>query len=158
MDADFLIIGAGIAGASAAFELSKHGRTVILEREDQPGYHTTGRSAALFTETYGNATIRALTRASRAFLTAPPDGFAADPLLRPRGVITIASAERQAAFNRAVDEYGDRVREIDLAQAQAMFPPLNLAVARFAHHEFDAMDMDVHAILQGYLKGFRARG
>jgi D-arginine dehydrogenase len=158
MDADFLIIGAGIAGASAAFELSKHGRTVILEREDQPGYHTTGRSAALFTETYGNATIRALTRASRAFLTTPPEGFAADRLLAPRGVLTIAAADCQAKFNEAVDEYGERVREIDLARAVAMYPPLNLAVARFVHHEPDAMDMDVHAILQGYLKGFRARG
>jgi D-arginine dehydrogenase len=158
MDADFLIIGAGIAGASAAFELSKHGRTVILEREDQPGYHTTGRSAALFTEAYGNATVRALTRASRAFLTAPPDGFAANPLLSPRGVLTIAAADRQAKFADAVAEYGTYVRELDLARASALYPPLNLAVARFVHHEPDAMDMDVHAILQGYLKGFRARG
>src|SRR5258707_2302894 len=158
METDFLVIGAGIAGASAAFELSKQGRVVLLEREDQPGYHTTGRSAALFTETYGNATIRALTRASRAFLTTPPEGFATDRLLAPRGVLTIAAADRHAKFNEAVDEYGERVREIDLARAVAMYPPLNLAVARFVHHEPDAMDMDVHAILQGYLKGFRARG
>ncbi|MGH8705064.1 MAG: FAD-dependent oxidoreductase, partial [Burkholderiales bacterium] len=54
-DAEVLIIGAGIAGASAAFFLAPHAKVTILEREDQPGYHTTGRSAALFSESYGNA-------------------------------------------------------------------------------------------------------
>jgi D-arginine dehydrogenase len=158
MDADFLVIGAGIAGASAAFELSKQGRVVVLEREDQAGYHTTGRSAALFTETYGNATIRALTRASRGFFEAPPDGFAAAPLLRPRGVVTFATADRHAAFAAALAEYGADIHEIDLARAAALFPPLDRAVARYAHYEPGAMDMDVHAIHQGFLKGCRARG
>src|SRR5579863_9816734 len=108
MDADFVIIGAGIAGASAAYELSRHGSVILLEREDQPGYHSTGRSAALFTEAYGNATIRALTRASRSFFTAPPDGFAAAPLLSPRGVVTVAASDRQAAFAAALDALSDR--------------------------------------------------
>jgi D-arginine dehydrogenase len=161
MEADFLIIGAGIAGASAGFELSKHGRVVLLEREDQPGYHSTGRSAALFTEAYGNATIRALTRASRGFFTAPPAGFAEAPLLAPRGVLTVASADREAAFAQALTElsaHSDTIREIDVARAAALFPPLERAIARYAHYEPDAMDMDVHAIHQGFLKGLRARG
>lgn len=161
MEADVLIIGAGIAGASAGFELSKARRVVVLEREDQPGYHSTGRSAALFTEAYGNATIRALSRASRGFFTTPPDGFAAAPLLAPRGVLTIAPAARQAAFAAALDELSevsDTVREIDIARAAALFPPLDTAVARYAHYEPDAMDMDVHAIHQGFLKGLRANG
>ena len=158
MDADFLVIGAGIAGASAAFELSKHGRVVMLEREDQPGYHTTGRSAALFTETYGNATIRALTRASRGFLTAPQTGFADAPLLKPRGVVTFAAADQHTAFAAALAEYGKHVEEIDVTRAASLFPPLDRGVTRYAHYEADAMDMDVHAILQGFLKGFRARG
>src|SRR5687767_8301170 len=71
--ADFLIIGGGIAGASIGFFLAPHGRTVLLERESQPGYHSTGRSAALFLESYGTPQVRALTRASRAFFDAPPD-------------------------------------------------------------------------------------
>lgn len=161
MDADFVVIGAGIAGAAAAFELSRQGRGVLLEREDQPGYHSTGRSAAMFTETYGNATIRALTRASRGFLAAPPDGFAATPLLTPRGVVTFAGADRQDAFEAALQElseHTDAVREIDLDLASALFPPLDRSVARRAHYEPAAMDMDVHAIHQGYLNGFRARG
>jgi len=102
MEADFLIIGAGIAGASAAYELSNQGKVLRLEREDQPGYHSTGRAAAIFTEAYGNATIRALSRASRSFFTAPPHGFAAAPLLTPRGVVTFAPRGREAAFEAAL--------------------------------------------------------
>ena len=72
VDADFIVIGGGIAGASLAYWLAPHGRVVVLERESQPGYHSTGRSAALFMESYGTPQVRALTMASRAFLEAPP--------------------------------------------------------------------------------------
>ena len=58
MKADFLIIGSGMAGMSAAFRLSKHGKVIVLEKESMLGYHTTGRSAAFFTENYGNNIIR----------------------------------------------------------------------------------------------------
>ena len=89
--ADFLIIGGGIAGASVGFFLAPHGRTVLLERESQPGYHSTGRSAALFLESYGTPQVRALTRASRAFFDAPPSGFSEHPLLGPRGCLLVAT-------------------------------------------------------------------
>ena len=79
---DFIIIGGGIAGASAAYNLAEHGRVLVLERESQPGYHTTGRSAALFTENYGNRTIRRLTKASGPFLKQPPAGFTEHPIDR----------------------------------------------------------------------------
>src|SRR5438105_4121245 len=71
---DFLVIGGGIAGASVGYHLSRAGRVSVLEMEDAPGRHATGRSAALFTEYYGNAVVRALTRASRDFFLAPPPG------------------------------------------------------------------------------------
>ena len=96
---DFIVIGAGIAGASAAYALAEHGRVLILERESQPGYHTTGRSAALFTENYGNRTIRRLTRASGPFLKQPPAGFAEHPILTPRGVLMIARADQLGALD-----------------------------------------------------------
>ena len=64
---DYLIVGAGMAGASAGYWLAPHGKVLLLEREAQPGYHATGRSAAHFMECYGSAQVRALTRASRAF-------------------------------------------------------------------------------------------
>src|SRR5437868_15013273 len=81
--ADYLVIGGGIAGASVAHWLAPHGRVVVLERESQPGYHSTGRSAALFMESYGTPQVRALTMASRAFLQHPRPGSAEHPLLTP---------------------------------------------------------------------------
>ena len=73
---DVLIIGAGIAGVSAAYELSQSRQVVVLERESQPGYHTTGRSAAIYTKNYGSPAIRALTRASYRFFTEAQPEFA----------------------------------------------------------------------------------
>ncbi|MDR3033695.1 MAG: FAD-binding oxidoreductase, partial [Kitasatospora sp.] len=83
---DFLVIGGGIAGAAAGYFLGLRGRVTLLEAERTPGLHSTGRSAALFSEYYGNDCVRSLTRTSRAFYEAPPPGFAAAPLLTPRGV------------------------------------------------------------------------
>src|SRR5581483_370574 len=98
MRTDFLILGGGVAGASAGFFLAERGQVVLLERESAPGYHSTGRSAALYTETYGNAAIRALTLASGPFLRAPPPGFSEHPLLTPRGAMVVAPAEEAARF------------------------------------------------------------
>ena len=75
MKADFLIIGSGMAGMSAAYRLSKYGKVIVLEKESLLGYHTTGRSAAFFTENYGNKIIRSITKASRHFLENPPSCF-----------------------------------------------------------------------------------
>ena len=91
IESDFLIIGGGIAGASVAYWLAPHARVILLERESQPGYHSTGRSAALFMESYGTPQVRALTLASRAFFDAPPSGFAEHPLLGPRGALMVAA-------------------------------------------------------------------
>ena len=90
---DAVVIGAGIAGASVAYFMSNHAKVVVLERESHPGVHSTGRSAALFSESYGNEQIRALTRASRAFLERPPRGFAENALLSPRGALVTGTRE-----------------------------------------------------------------
>ena len=85
---DVIVVGAGMAGASVGWQLAQAGRQVlVLERESQPGYHTTGRSAALFEEHYGPLQVQALTRASRAFYEQPPAGFTDYPILHPRGVM-----------------------------------------------------------------------
>jgi len=99
--ADFLVIGAGIAGASIGYFLAPHGRVLLLERESQPGYHTTGRSAALFIESYGTQQVRALTCASRAFFETPPPGFPEHPLLSPRGAMYVGTADQSAALDEA---------------------------------------------------------
>jgi D-arginine dehydrogenase len=88
--ADVLMAGAGIAGSSLACELAARRSVVLLEREAQPGYHSTGRSAAMLTETYGTPAVRALARASRSFLAHPPPDFTDHPLLTPRGMLHIA--------------------------------------------------------------------
>lgn len=97
--ADFIIIGGGIAGASTGFWLSQHGRVIVLERESHPAYHSTGRSAALYTAAYGTPQVRALTLASRDFFDSPPPGFCEHPLLTPRGEMTVDFTGDPAELN-----------------------------------------------------------
>src|SRR5512140_3371061 len=99
-----VVIGAGIAGASMAAELAASCRVLLLERESQPGYHTTGRSAALFTETYGGAVKRALSHASKPFLQRPPTGFASVPLLTPRGTLLAATGSQLPKLRQTADD------------------------------------------------------
>jgi len=159
--ADFLIIGGGMAGASLGYWLAPHGRTVLLEREDQPGYHSTGRSAALFMESYGTPQVRALTCASRAFLAQPPAGFAEHPLLAPRGALMVARPGEEALLAgqwAVLQAVSPRGQLLDAAAACALFPALRPEQVLGAVFEPDASDMDVHAILQGFLRGLRQRG
>ncbi len=159
--ADFVIIGAGIAGASAAYELASDSKVIVLERESQPGYHTTGRSAALYTEVYGNRVIRAITSASRAFFEAPPQGFAEHPLLTPRGTLLIGRGDQEASLAMALEEGTRTVDSVSMIGANDVamkVPFLKPGYAKGAVWEPDARDMDVHAIHQGFLKGLRARG
>jgi D-arginine dehydrogenase len=159
---DFMIIGGGIAGASAAFELAALGSTVLVERESQPGYHSTGRSAALYSETYGNAPVRALTVGSRPFYDGVTrTGFSEHPVLTPRGVLVIGRDDQRASLDRAFRESGvltPSVRLLDNTETLKLAPMLRPDYVAGAVWEPDAMDMDVHAIHQGYLKGLRARG
>lgn len=159
--ADIVVVGAGIAGASVAWWLASHAQVVLLERESQPGYHATGRSAALFMESYGTPQVRALTLASRAFYDAPPPGFAEHPLLGERGAMMVGAASQQAAL----DEHWDLLRSLSpracrLSAAEACERVSVLRRDRLAGAvlEPDAADMDVHAIHQGFLRGLRRHG
>ena len=100
--ADCIVIGAGIAGAAVGFFLAPHPKVLLVEQEAQPGYHSTGRSAALFMESYGTPQVRALTMASRAFFEQPPDGFTEHPVLGARGAMMVASHGQEAAVARAL--------------------------------------------------------
>ena len=157
---DFLVVGAGMAGASAAYYLAPLGRVAVLERESQPGYHTTGRSAALFSETYGNATIRGLTTGGRGFYLDPPAGFAEHPLLAPRGALFIGRDDQIPKLDAAVAEIGDldRLTRLDAAEVRALVPALKADYVAGAVFEPAAMDIDVNALHQGYLSGLRAEG
>lgn len=157
---DFIVIGAGIAGASVAAELADDATVLLLEMEAQPGYHTTGRSAAMFAPGYGPRPIRALTRASSAFFHNPPAGFAEAPLLRPRDVVMIARDDQHAsldALHSALAE-DSQVRLIDRAELRDRLPLLRDGYADAAILDQTGSDIDVHALHQGYLRIVKARG
>lgn len=156
---DFLVIGSGIAGAGAAYELSDGARVLLIEREEAHGHHTTGRSAALYMETYGNAVIRGLTRASRVFFEAPPEGFCDYPLLTPRGCLHIARPDQAAALAAVpAKAQGGVVVPLSREAALEMVPALRPDYVAAGMYEAAAMDVDVEALHQGFLRGARARG
>ena len=159
--ADFIVIGGGIAGASVGYFLAARGNVILLERESQPGYHSTGRSAALFLESYGPAGVRALTRASRAFLEQPPAGFADVPILEPRGALTVATAEQIELLDhhwQVLQPISDQARRLDGDAACALVPVLRRERIAGGVYEPDAADIDVHALHQGYLRGLKRGG
>src|SRR5690348_5407160 len=92
---DFAVVGAGIAGVSVAYHLAPQKRVIILAREHVDASPTTGRSAALHSETHGSAEIRAITVASGRFYRKPPQGFADHPLLTPRGALIAGHADQE---------------------------------------------------------------
>ncbi|WNJ98107.1 FAD-binding oxidoreductase [Thalassospiraceae bacterium LMO-JJ14] len=160
----FAIIGAGIAGASLAYRLSEQlgsGRDILLlEREDRPGYHSTGRSAAVYTETYGPPVIRALTAASRSFFDAPPSGFADNPLLHPLGLMLIGGEHRREKADNLFEQCRALTPTIQYLEGDAvsnLVPVLKPEWAAVGVLEPDAMSMDVAAIHEGYLRGFKSR-
>src|ERR1035438_6952727 len=99
-DFDFIVVGAGIAGASVAFELARSSTVCLIEAESRPGFHATGRSAALFAPSYGGREIRAVTKASRGFFDRPPRGFCEHPLLRRRRALYIARSDQSRRLNQ----------------------------------------------------------
>jgi D-arginine dehydrogenase len=160
LDCDFLVIGAGISGAAAAYELAAHGSVAVLEAESRPGYHSTGRSAALYTRHFGGPTVRKLNAAGLPFFTDPPVGFAEHPLLSPRGGLTVANGEQRREID-ALLELGARdgsIIELTPAQALQRAPFLKPDFIAFATFEEGFLDMDVAAIHQGFLRGLKARG
>ena len=159
--ADFIIIGGGIAAASVGSWLAPHGRVIVLERESQPGYHSTGRSAALFMESYGTAQVRALTMASRVFFANPPEGFSEHPLISPRGAMMVATHGEDALLAEQWEVFRSvtpHARLLSSAEACALVPVLRPEKVLGAVLEPDAADMDVDAIHQGFLRGLRRAG
>ncbi len=154
---DAVVIGAGIAGASAAAALAADRRVALIEAEEQAGYHSTGRSAAIWVLNYGPADVRALTRLSRGFFESPPADFAETALMRRRPVLFLARPEQVPELDRFLaDSTG--VRPLAVAEAGALVPALRPGYAAAAAIEADAFDMDVAAIHQGFLRQLRARG
>lgn len=156
---DVAIIGAGMAGASLAYFLRSGTRAVLLEMESAPGYHTTGRSAAFYSETYGGPLVQPLSTASKAFFDAPPPGFTEHALLRARGGLHIARAGAGHALDAIETAFaGTGVAIERLTNASARAPMLTREWAGAALWEPDCRDMDVGEIHRGFLSGARANG
>ncbi|WP_415919797.1 NAD(P)/FAD-dependent oxidoreductase [Tateyamaria sp. SN6-1] len=143
---DFVVIGGGIAGLSAAARLAPHAQVTVLEAETALGYHASGRSAALFEQNYGLPAVRALNRASAAFH---------QPYLSPRGLLLLGRAGEDAAFEADCSDMG--LTEITMDAARAHVPILNDTVTRAAYHA-DAQDIDTDRMLQDFARTIRANG
>jgi D-arginine dehydrogenase len=158
---DAVIIGAGIAGTSMAYFMANHAKVIVLERELHAGLHSTGRSAALFSESYGTPQVRALTRASRSFLERPPRGFVENSLLAPRGALVIGSREQSAQVEssyEAIRAHTPQLQLLDESQMRAMLPVLEPRFAQAGMFEPGAADIDVNALHQGFIRGLKQRG
>lgn len=158
---DVCIVGAGIAGASVAYHLAPHARVLLLERESHPGSHSTGRSAAVYSPQYGSLLNRRLTAVAGRFLRDPPTGFAAVPLLTPRGFLTVGHDADLAAREAALEEAaatGEPLVPLTPGEVRARVPFLRPDAVRWGLYDAAAEDMDVEAMLQGYLRGARGHG
>ncbi|XHS78268.1 NAD(P)/FAD-dependent oxidoreductase [Burkholderiaceae bacterium UC74_6] len=153
---DCLVIGAGMAGASAAAALSAHGEVVILETESQPGYHSTGRSAALYSALYGNAVVRALTRASLAYFQAPRE----HALLRLRETLFLVGAgqEPEAEAFAADADIRQFTHRMSADEVVARVPILQRERVAGALLDPGSADIEVDLAHQGFLRQARANG
>lgn len=150
---DIAIAGAGMAGASLAAMLAPSARVLLLEAEQRPGYHATGRSAAFWTESYGGPGVQPLTTASGAWLQ--DNGF-----LRPRGALTLAKAGQEAEVEAFAERYralGVAVDLFDRAEIEARVPRLRQEWTIGAY-EPDCRDIDVAGVHQHYLATARRNG
>jgi D-arginine dehydrogenase len=159
---EVIIIGAGIAGASAAYEISRSKRVLLLEMERQPGFHSTGRSGAVFVEPYGNEIVRALTAASKEFMFAPPPGFCEGPIVSDRGLYVVAAEEGEEELIAGAFEHlhgtFPALRLVDGLEVEAHVPIMRKGVISKALHDPGVKDLDVAALLQGFLRGAKKRG
>jgi D-arginine dehydrogenase len=150
-----------MAGASVACNLAPHARVLLLEREPHVAYHSTGRSAALYAPNYCSALVQRLTLAGQAFLNAPPSGFAATPLLHERGYLMIGNDSQLAGreqYEREACAANLATTRLSPQEALALVPVLRPDSFDWALLDPNAWDLDVDALLQGFLRGARAHG
>ena len=156
-EVDAVVIGAGIAGSTVAAHLAADRRVALIEAEESAGYHTTGRSAALWVLNYGPPDVRLLTGLSRPFFEQPPAGFTETRLMSRRPVMVVASAAQRGSM-AAFRAEAKGVRPLAPSDARALVPALREGYVAEATLEDDTFDMDVAALHQGFLRQLRAAG
>ena len=150
---DFAVIGAGIAGASVAARLAPHASVVLLEAEDVPGYHSTGRSAANWHETLGGPVVQPLTRASFGHLEA--GGF-----LRHRITIEVADSAGLPLLDKLGADFtgtGAKLRRVDANELKVLIPKIKPVIVAGLIEE-DCADIDVGALHAHYIGDFKRGG
>jgi D-arginine dehydrogenase len=157
---DVVVIGAGMAGASVAAHLAEHCSVRLIEMERQAGYHSTGRSAAVFAAFYGNEIVRSLTRASRDFFTAPPRDFTSVDLLKSRTALITACNGQMEALEHFVAgaESTGHIERRSVAEALALCPILRSEELAGAAQLTGLADIDVNELHQYFLRMFKAQG
>jgi len=156
---DLLVVGGGMAGVSIGYEMAADRSVGLLEMEPTLAFHTTGRSAATFLESYGGPQIRALTTSSRAFLENPPDTFESKPL-SPLPLLFVAPEGRGEVLRQLQAEVSVLVPDVRLVEpdeALVLNPVLRPGYLELGMLEPGAMEIDVHAVHQGYVRGLRQR-
>lgn len=158
---DVAIIGGGIAGLSLAYFLSPHRSVIVLERETALGYHSTGRSAAEFVLRYNAPEVCALAAIAKDFFDSPPEGFSDIPLLKQRGGVMIATAEKASRLEevfRSELAFTPELEPLNEEELLARVPILKPGYAAAAFYDPNFWDIEVESLLQGYVKGARRNG
>ena len=146
---DFLIIGGGIAGLSAAAKLSHFGKTTVVEAETATGYHASGRSAAMYLKDYGNQAVRTLNYASQ-------DELEDAAVLKQRGILIPSSQAERGVFEGQMADF--QMMEISKSDALHLCPILNSDVLAYAAFRPDGFDLDTDLLMQRYIKTAKANG
>ena len=154
---DFIVIGAGIAGASVAARLAQKASVALLEMEERPGYHTTGRSAAAYEPNYGPRPFLALSRAGLVFYKAPPADFSERPIFSKRGSLVIEAKGQEEASQHFLNP-GTKLRDVSVDEMIALVPVLRRDYANRGFYDEGTGDLDVDLLHRGYLKWFKQRG
>ena len=158
-ECDFLIVGAGIGGTSCAHFLSLEHSVILLEMEDRSGYHTTGRSVAIYTEAYGPRTIRALAIAGGEFFRKPPSGFTETALCKQFGLVFIAREDQTSVLYAALETVKDlsaNIAEISVERVRELVPVMRPGYMAAAFLDPNTLSLDVDAIYQGYIRGLKS--
>ncbi len=156
LDCDVVVIGAGVAGLSAGYFLSEHAKVVVLEQEDQPAYHSSGRSAALYIEGYENSVVAGLTTQSGEFFRTRHEG--AQPLLHDRGGMTIAVQGQERALSKYLSlwqPFCPNLRRLTAAECRSICPILADETLIGGAYDPDWKSIDTHELIQCYLRGLR---
>ena len=158
--ADIVVIGAGMAGASLAAEIGGRASVVLVEAEAQPGYHSTGRSAAFWSESYGGPFVQPLTTASGRFLESPPADFHDRGFLSPRGAISVAEAASRAELAAQYETFSAAGVELEWLERAALERRISGLRPQWIAglSEPTCSDIDVAALHAAYLRAARRRG